>query len=87
MDGSATPWTADNVILQHVRVEESRFHSRTGYVPFSRTVGSGSAVILRDGREYAAHWSRPAQSAGTSYTLNGTALPLHPGRTWIVLVP
>jgi hypothetical protein len=87
MDGSASPWTTDNVIIQHVTVKESRFHSRTGFVPFSQTVGSGSAVILRDGRSYAVHWSRPTQSAGTTYTLNGTTLPLRPGHTWIVLAP
>lgn len=87
MDGTASPWTADNVIIQHVTVKESRFHSRTGFVPFSQTVGSGSAQILRDGKSYAAHWSRPSPSAGTTYSVNGTTLPLHPGRTWIVLAP
>ncbi|WP_406135254.1 DUF3048 domain-containing protein [Streptomyces sp. NBC_01089] len=87
MDGAASPWTADNVIIQRVKVEESRFHSRTGYVPFSRTVGSGSAVVLRDGRSYGVHWSRPAADAGTTYTYQGRTLPLRPGRTWIVLDP
>jgi hypothetical protein len=87
MDGSATAWTADNVIVQHVTVQESHFHSRTGFVPFSRTVGSGTAQILRDGRSYTVRWNRPAPSAGTAYTLNGTTLPLRPGRTWIVLAP
>ncbi|WUH93644.1 DUF3048 domain-containing protein [Streptomyces sp. NBC_00433] len=87
MDGRTTPWTADNVIVQHVSVKESDFHSRTGFVPFSQTVGHGSAVVLRDGRSYAAAWDRPAASDGTAYTLNGRTLPLHPGRTWIVLEP
>ncbi|HEY3482000.1 MAG TPA: DUF3048 domain-containing protein, partial [Streptomyces sp.] len=50
MDGERSPWTADNVIVQHVTIKESRFHSRTGFVPFSQTVGQGSAVVLRDGR-------------------------------------
>src|SRR5205807_2550124 len=44
MDGSSSPWTADNVIIQHVQVKESQYHSRTGYVPFSQTVGQGSAT-------------------------------------------
>lgn len=87
MDGTASPWTADNVIIQHVTVKESHFHSRTGFVPFSQTVGSGSALILRDGKSYAAHWTRPSQSAGTAYTLNGRTVALHPGRTWIILAP
>ncbi|MFE2378161.1 DUF3048 domain-containing protein [Streptomyces sp. NPDC059398] len=87
MDGSDSPWTADNVLIQRVRVKESRFHSRTGYVPFSETVGSGSGVVLRDGRAYDVHWSRPTSGAGTTYTHDGRTLPLRPGRTWIVLAP
>ncbi|UWE08568.1 DUF3048 domain-containing protein [Actinacidiphila bryophytorum] len=87
MDGKQSPWTADNVIVQHVAVKESDYHSRTGFVPFSQTVGHGSAQILRDGRSYAAVWDRPAASDGTAYTVGGHTLPLHPGRTWIVLEP
>ncbi|SHL04443.1 DUF3048 domain-containing protein [Actinacidiphila paucisporea] len=87
MDGRMSPWTADNVIVQHVAVKESDFHSRTGPVPYSQTVGHGSAVILRNGRSYDATWDRPAASDGTAYTFDGRTLPLHPGRTWIVLEP
>jgi hypothetical protein len=87
MDGSASPWTADNVIIQRVQVKESQYHSSTGYVPFSQTVGQGSATILRNGRSYAVQWSRSAASDGTTYTLNGRQLPLNPGRTWIILEP
>ncbi|MFI0897036.1 DUF3048 domain-containing protein [Streptomyces sp. NPDC020983] len=87
MDGRASPWSADNVIIQHVDVQESRYHSRTGFVPFTRTVGHGRAQILRDGRSYAATWDRPSPGAGTSYTLDGAPLPLRPGHTWIVLEP
>lgn len=86
-DGSPSPWTADNVIVQHVQVEESRFHSRTGMVPFSQTVGEGSATVLRDGRSYTARWDRPAADDGTDFTRDGSTVPLHPGRTWIVLAP
>lgn len=87
MDGTRSPWTADNVIIQHVTVKESQFHSRTGFVPFSQTVGHGTATILRDGRSYTAEWDRPTADAGTTYTLAGRTLPLRPGRTWIVLAP
>jgi hypothetical protein len=87
MDGVRSPWTADNVIVQHVRVTESRYRSRTGYVPFSHTVGHGTARVLRDGRAYDAVWDRPSASAGTTYTVDGKRLPLRPGRTWIVLEP
>ncbi|MYS24135.1 Protein of unknown function [Streptomyces sp. DvalAA-14] len=87
MDGRRTAWTADNVIVQHVIVKESRFHSRTGFVPFSETVGSGTAVVLRDGRSYSVRWSRPAETSGTTFRLGGATLPLRPGRTWIILEP
>ncbi|NUS11847.1 MAG: DUF3048 domain-containing protein [Streptomyces sp.] len=87
MDGHTSPWTADNVIIQHVTVQESHYHSRTGFVPFSQTVGHGTARILRNGRTYAAAWDRPSATSGTSYTVGGSTLPLHPGRTWIVLEP
>jgi hypothetical protein len=87
MDGSSSPWTATNVIIQHVQVKESQYHSRTGYVPYSQTVGQGSATVLRNGRSYAAQWTRPTASGGTTYTLAGKTLPLNPGRTWIILEP
>lgn len=87
LDGSPSPWTADNVIVQHVTVKESRFHSRTGFVPFSETVGHGTGTVLRDGRAYSVQWDRPTASDGTTYTHNGRTMPLRPGRTWIVLAP
>lgn len=87
MDGTRSPWTADNVIIQRVKVRESRFRSRTGFVPFSETVGDGSGVVLRNGRSYAVRWSRPTESSGTTYERDGRTLPLRPGRTWIVLEP
>ncbi|MEV6009595.1 DUF3048 domain-containing protein [Streptomyces sp. NPDC051976] len=87
MDGVRSPWTADNVIIQHVTVKESRFHSRTGFVPFSQTVGQGSGTVLRDGRSYSVRWDRPTADAGTAYTHDGRTVPLRPGRTWIILAP
>jgi hypothetical protein len=87
MDGTPSPWTADNVVVQHVTTKQSRFHSRTGFVPFSQTVGKGPATVLRDGRAYGVQWDRPTEKDGTDYTRDGGTLPLHPGRTWIVLAP
>ncbi|WP_037906642.1 DUF3048 domain-containing protein [Actinacidiphila yeochonensis] len=87
MDGTGSPWTADNVIVQHVQVKQSQYHSRTGFVPFSQTVGNGSATLLRNGRSYPLRWSRPSPADGTTYTADGHPAQLHPGRTWIVLTP
>lgn len=92
MDGRDTAAARpQNVIVQHVEVTGSP----RGFVdtdgggrvsePFSRTVGSGTATILRDGRAFAVTWNRPTAAAGTQYTYRGRAFPLRPGQTWIVL--
>ena len=92
MDGRDTAAAhPQNVIVQHVEVTDSP----RGFVdtdgggrvsePFSRTVGSGTATILRDGRAFPVTWNRPTAAAGTAYTYQGRPFPLRPGQTWIVL--
>lgn len=75
MDGAAARTTdggrlgAATVVLQYTTVRPSRFHDRFGSVtPFTGTVGSGTALVLRDGRAYEARWSRPGRSGGTTFT-------------------
>ncbi|MFE5483080.1 DUF3048 domain-containing protein [Streptomyces sp. NPDC056527] len=95
MDGSPArttdegPVTATTVVVQHVTIRSSRFHDVLGSVsPYTETVGSGTAVVLRDGRAHDARWSRPAAENGTSFTTpDGTPLNFAPGHTWIVLAP
>ncbi len=73
------------VVVQYVRVTKSVFRERGFYCPYAHTVGSGSAVILRNGRAYGVHWSRPAASAGTTYTLpDGKRMPFARGQVWVV---
>ncbi|GAA3926817.1 DUF3048 domain-containing protein [Streptomyces gulbargensis] len=83
------PVTATTVVVQRVTVRPSDFRDRSGAVsPYTETVGSGTAVVLRDGRAHEARWSRPAAEAKTAFTTpDGTPLTLAPGRTWIVLAP
>ncbi|MBY8879180.1 DUF3048 domain-containing protein [Actinacidiphila acidipaludis] len=92
MDGHDTaPARPENVIIQHVKVTDSP----RGFVdtngggkvsePFSQTVGSGTATVLRDGKEFTVNWSRPNPAAGTTFTYHGKPFPLHRGQTWIVL--
>ncbi|NGN62493.1 DUF3048 domain-containing protein [Streptomyces sp. A7024] len=78
---------AATVVIQRVTVHPSRFHDRGGNVsPYSETVGSGDAVVLRDGRAFDARWSRPSEAAGTSFTTgDGAALNFAPGPVWVVL--
>jgi Protein of unknown function (DUF3048) N-terminal domain/Protein of unknown function (DUF3048) C-terminal domain len=93
MDGSPARTTdggrlgAATVVIQDVTVRPSRFHDRFGNVsPFTETVGSGSATVLRDGRAFAAHWSRPDATDGTAFTApDGSRLRFAPGPVWVVL--
>lgn len=78
-----------NVIVQFVPL------TRGGYVdvlgnnsPDSRTVGRGRAVVLREGKAYDATWVRPQPTNGTRFVdAAGDDVVLHPGRTWVLLVP
>ncbi|MGH4028644.1 DUF3048 domain-containing protein [Actinomycetota bacterium Odt1-20B] len=74
------------VVIQYVTVRQSRFHDRSGNnSPFSQTVGSGRAQVLRDGRAYDARWDRPAPDDGTSFTTrDGEPLPFAKGQVWVV---
>jgi hypothetical protein len=78
---------ASTVVVQYVKVRESRFHDRSGNVtPFTETVGSGKARVLRDGRAYAARWERPAGRSGTEFTTEDgrRPLPFAKGQVWVV---
>ncbi len=83
------PTTTTNVLLQYVTVTSSRFTDHDHNVtPFSVTVGTGKAVLLRGGHAYAGTWSRAKQAEPTTWTASaGGRLTLAPGRTWVVLVP
>jgi hypothetical protein len=80
---------ADNVIVQHVHVVPGKFTDFNAGHPdnevFSQTTGQGAADFYRDGRVWHGQWAKPADTAPTSYTLNGAPMNLTPGRTWIVL--
>nr|WP_311315044.1 DUF3048 domain-containing protein [Streptomyces sp. TML10] len=77
------------VVVQYVTVRASRYHDVLGNnTPYTETVGSGRAEVLRDGRSFAASWSRPAATDGTTFTgADGTPVPFAAGQVWVVLVP
>ncbi len=54
----------------------------------TQVVGEGPAIVLRDGRRYAATW-RKASASGDLTLLDGAGrpFPLKPGATWIHLAP
>jgi hypothetical protein len=81
---------AATVVWQQVEVTTSEpgEDNRAGGSPVARTVGSGQAVVLRDGQRYTGTWTRPtAQSPTTFHAANGSELPLAPGPVWVLLTP
>lgn len=81
---------AATVVWQQVEITTSEpgEDNRAGGSPVARTVGSGQAVVLRDGQRYAGTWARPtAQSPTTFHTVDGRELPLAPGPVWVLLAP
>lgn len=78
----------NTVVIQFTRISTSRFLEYGGRPPYAKSVGSGRAVILRDGKEYTVRWSRPNLGTGTTYTLsNGKRMLFAPGQVWVVLAP
>ncbi|WP_433395168.1 DUF3048 domain-containing protein [Streptomyces sp. CA-146814] len=77
---------AATVIVQEVTVRPSSFGDRSGNnTPFTETVGSGGAQVLRDGRAYEARWTRPVADADTRFTTpDGERIDLAEGPLWIV---
>lgn len=77
---------ASTVVVQYTTVRESRFQDRSGNnTPFTETVGSGKAQVLRDGRAYEARWERPDAEGGTEFTTpDGEPLPFAKGQVWVV---
>ncbi|MFD6277521.1 DUF3048 domain-containing protein [Streptomyces sp. NPDC060209] len=80
---------AATVVLQEVDVQPSRFRDRGGNTsPFSATVGSGSATVLRDGKSYDVAWERNTARSATGFTIrDGEPMTFATGQVWIVLVP
>ena len=76
------------VIIQYTRIATSRFEEYGGRPPYAISAGSGTAVILRDGRAYKVHWSRPTLNSGTTFTLaDGERMLFARGQVWIVYAP
>ncbi|MFD3658666.1 DUF3048 domain-containing protein [Streptomyces sp. NPDC058620] len=80
---------AATVLLQDVTLGPSRFRDRWGNTsPFTETVGSGSALALRDGKAYDVSWERDTAASATEFTTgDGRPMTFARGQVWIVLVP
>jgi hypothetical protein len=76
---------ARTVVIQSVVVGLSHFRELGIKPPYANTVGSGIAVVLRDGRAYRVRWSRPRPDGGTTYTRpGGQRMPFALGQVWVV---
>ena len=76
------------VVVQYVRVRESRFHDVLGSnSPYTETVGSGKADVLRDGRVHRVRWERESAQDGTEFTTaDGKRMTFASGQVWVLLV-
>ena len=77
---------ASTVVIQYTRVGSSRFREWGGPAPYAYSTGAGRAVVLRDGKAWLAHWSRPHGSDGTTFTTSsGQRMTFARGPVWVVL--
>ena len=85
-DAAGGDLAAATVIIQDTVVRTSRFLEYGVRPPYAESAGSGTAVVLRDGRAWPVHWSRSDPDGGTTYTLpSGARMTFAPGQEWIVL--
>jgi Protein of unknown function (DUF3048) N-terminal domain/Protein of unknown function (DUF3048) C-terminal domain len=76
------------VIIQYTRIATSRFEEYGGRPPYASSPGPGTAGILRNGRAFTVHWSRPNLASGTTFTLpDGQRMLFAPGQVWIMYAP
>ena len=78
---------ADTAIIQIVSITPSIYGDKFGEItPFSKTTGSGKAVMLRDGFSYQISWQRNLETDVTTWkSADGGIANFKPGRTWIFL--
>jgi hypothetical protein len=86
---SGVPLGAPNVIFQFCSVTIDRTDVDVLGTPsrYTHTVGTGPAMLFRDGRRLTGRWIRPGARSGTRFVDRaGHDLLLRPGGVWVVLV-
>jgi hypothetical protein len=85
--GRTSQLDPSTIVIQHTVIRTSRFLEYGKPPPYAQSVGSGTAVVLRGGQAYTAHWSRPDANDGTAYTLpDGQRMTFATGQVWVLLV-
>ena len=78
--------SAATVVIEHTTVRTSRFLEYGKPPPYAESIGSGTALVLRGGKAWTTHWSRPTANGGTTFTTAaGQPMTFAPGQVWIVL--
>ena len=79
--------TPKTIVLQYVERKETKYGDKFGgKTPLLKTVGSGRAIVLRNGQSFDGTWSRPTKEAGTIFSFAGSQLAFDVGQVMIVLV-
>ncbi|SDS88208.1 Protein of unknown function [Friedmanniella luteola] len=86
-DGGTGSVEAENVVVLDVENTPDGNRDVLGAASvLSSTVGRGKVTVHRDGRTLTGTWQRSRRSAPLSLRdRDGDALPLRPGRTWVLL--
>ncbi|MEP6630152.1 MAG: DUF3048 domain-containing protein, partial [Lapillicoccus sp.] len=88
IDADGARHAAATVVIQKVPTHLSDNRDVNGaQTPVMDLVGQGPAVVLRDGQQWTAQWSRPQASAPTAYTANGQPVAMASGPVWVLFVP
>jgi hypothetical protein len=74
-------------IIQMVSITPSEYGDKFGGVtPFSQTIGTGKAYVLRDGERFETTWNRAFADSGTTFTMaDGSQLNFAAGQIWVAL--
>ena len=87
MAAAGSQLSADTAIIQLVSITPSIYGDKFGGVtPFSKTTGSGKAIMLRDGFSYELTWQRDLETDVTTWlSTDGKVANFKPGKIWIFL--
>jgi hypothetical protein len=78
---------ATTFLIQTVEILPSEYGDKLGGItPYSKTIGTGTGFVLRNGKYFPATWSRPDELSGTTWrALDGSEIPFARGQLWIAL--
>jgi hypothetical protein len=84
-----TQVNAQNVVIMSVQIGHTGiFDAAHNEDPLVILVGSGNLWVMRDGKMVQGTWQRPSiDSPVKLLSASGQQIPLHPGRTWLELLP